>query len=91
MVEAPLSQDEILAVMSDRPITQKQLMQQLHIESGVLSHRLNSLMRKGLIERHVLEIPYRPFGYVLAGRYEVAGGRMQWPKFVNHCEIGSHI
>jgi len=65
-----VSQDEILAVLSDVPVTQKQLMQQLHIESGVLSHRLNSLLRKGLIERHVLEIPYRPFGYVLAARYE---------------------
>ena len=85
-----MSQDVVLAALSNVPLTQKQLMQQLHIESGVLSHRLNSLLRKGLIERHVLEIPYRPFGYVLAGRYE-AGGGMRWPKFVNHSEIGSHI
>ena len=85
-----MSQDEILAALSDQPVTQKQLMQQLHIESGVLSHRLNSLLRKGMIERRTLEIPYRPFGYVLAGRYEVGGG-MRWPKFVNHSEIGSHI
>ncbi len=79
-----MSQDEILAALSDQPVTQKQLMQQLHIESGVLSHRLNSLMRKGLIERRVLEIPYRPFGYVLAGRYGAKGERMQWPKFEAH-------
>jgi len=86
-----MSQDVVLAALSDVPLTQKQLMQQLHIESGVLSHRLNSLLRKGLIERHVLEIPHRPFGYVLAGRYEAGCGGMRWPKFVNRCEIGSHI
>ncbi|MCK9571341.1 MarR family transcriptional regulator [Candidatus Pacearchaeota archaeon] len=86
-----MSQDEILAVLSDVPVTQKQLMQQLHIESGVLSHRLNSLIRKGQVDRMILEIPYRPFGYVLAGRYEAEGSRLKWPKFVNHSEIGSHI
>ena len=81
-----MSQDVVLAALSNVPLTQKQLMQQLHIESGVLLHRLNSLLRKGLIERHVLEIPYRPFGYVLAGRYE-ASGCMRWPKFVNQSHI----
>ncbi len=47
--------------------------------SGGGSLVADSLLRKGLIERHVL-----------AGRYE-AGGGMRWPKFVNHSEIGSHI
>ena len=86
-----MSQDAVLAALSDQPVTQKQLMQQLHIESGVLSHRLNSLMRKGLVERQTLEIRYRPFGYVLAGRYDAVGGGVRWPKFVNRSEIGSHI
>jgi len=86
-----MSQDIVLAALSDEPLTQKQLMQQLHIESGVLSHRLNSLMRKGQVERMILEIPYRPFGYVLAGRYEAEGSCLKWPKFINHSEIGSHI
>ena len=87
-----MSQDEILAALSDQPVTQKQLMQQLRIESGVLSHRLNSLLRKGMIERRTLEIPYRPFGYVLAAASDrPAGNKMRWPKFVNHIELGSHI
>ncbi|MCK9568678.1 MarR family transcriptional regulator [Candidatus Pacearchaeota archaeon] len=75
-----MSQDVVLAALSDEPLTQKQLMQQLHIESGVLSHRLNSLMRKGLVERQTLEIRYRPFGYVKAAASD-RPGMMRWPKF----------
>jgi hypothetical protein len=56
-------QDEVLAAIGDIPTTQKELSAKLPIESGVLSHRLNSLMKKGLITREVLEVRYRPFGY----------------------------
>jgi predicted transcriptional regulator len=74
-----MSQDAILAAISDCPITQKELSERLHIEGGVLSHRLNSLMRKGLIERKTLEIRYMPFGYVRATASD-RPGMMRWPK-----------
>lgn len=75
-----MSQGALLALLSDHPLTQKELSQKLHIERGVLSHRLNSLMRKGLIERKTLEIRYRPFGYVrVVGSDRPAVVR--WPKY----------
>lgn len=56
-------QDEVLAAIGHIPTTQKELSKALPIQSGVLSHRLNSLLKKGLIVREVLEVRYRPFGY----------------------------
>jgi DNA-binding HxlR family transcriptional regulator len=72
--------DLIISALSDRPMTQKELRQQLHVESGVLSHRLNSLMRKGLIERKTLEIRYRPFGYARKAGHVAGSDIMRWPK-----------
>ena len=66
-----MSQDRILAALSSDPLTQRELSKMLKIESGVVSHRLNSLIKKGLIERKILEIRYRPFGYVRTPSIEV--------------------
>jgi predicted transcriptional regulator len=77
-----MSQDDVLAALSDQPVTIKQLCNQLHMESGMMSHRLNSLLKKGLIERKTLEIRYRPFGYVkAAGSDRPAGNKMRWPEY----------
>jgi len=76
-----MSQDLVLAALSDKPATQKELSSLLHIGAGVLSHRLNSLLKKGLVERHVLERRYRPFGYVKRPGYEAGSEKMRWPKY----------
>ena len=77
-----MSQDNVLAAIGSQPVTIKQLCNQLHMESGVMSHRLNSLIKKGLIERKVLEVRYRPFGYTrTAASDRPAGEKMRWPGY----------
>jgi predicted transcriptional regulator len=81
-----MSRDAVLAAISGQPITIKQLCNQLHMESGVMSHRLNSLIRKGLIERKVLEIRYRPFGYTRqVASDRPTGEKMRWPAYSKRC------
>lgn len=76
-----MSQDAVLAAISDQPITIKQLCNRLHMESGMMSHRLNSLLRKGLIERKTLEIRYRPFGYTRKAAHVAGSDKMRWPGY----------
>jgi DNA-binding MarR family transcriptional regulator len=77
-----MSQNDILALMSDQPITRNEIRARLCIDSGILSHRLNSLIRKGLIERKVLEVRYRPFGYTkVAASDRPADAKMRWPGY----------
>jgi predicted transcriptional regulator len=80
-----MSQDIVLAALSDHPVTIKQLCNQLHMESGVMSHRLNSLLKKGLIERKTLEIRYRPFGYTRKAGYDAGSDKMRWPEYHKRC------
>jgi predicted transcriptional regulator len=74
-----MSQDAVLALLSEEPVTQKQLSQLLHTDIGTIGDRLDRLLRKGLIERKTLEIRYRPFGYVRRCEHQAESDRMRWP------------
>lgn len=59
-----MSQDAVYAVLTTEPQTQNQIDAKLHLGTGTLSHRLNSLAKKGMIQIVRLETRYRPNGYV---------------------------
>jgi predicted transcriptional regulator len=61
-----MSQDDILKILSDQPMTQKEIRAILHADSSGISQMLIRLCRKGLVKWEPLERRYRPRGYTRA-------------------------
>jgi DNA-binding transcriptional regulator GbsR (MarR family) len=75
-----MSQGTIYSILSDVPMTQKEIGKALRMSGGLIGHRLASLQKKGLIEVCKLDRPYRPNGYsrkVAKPREAVS----KWPRY----------
>jgi DNA-binding transcriptional regulator GbsR (MarR family) len=75
-----LSQTDIYKLLSDVPVTQKQLVQATGVSTGQISHELRCLVKKGMAIRQTLDVRSRPYGYTKAKKAperEV----MRWPRY----------
>ena len=80
-MEAHVSQSEVLAVLGEVPLTQKELHALTHIDPSRLSHNLNCLLRDGRIRKvRLLDRPYQPNGYMRLPGIEVRQV-VRWPNF----------
>lgn len=62
-----MSQEEIYAILSDVPMTQKEIQEALGIPyMGTVANNLGALKRKGMIRVVTLDLPYKPNGYIRA-------------------------
>jgi DNA-binding MarR family transcriptional regulator len=73
-------QSEIYKLLSDQPQTQKQLVEVTRMSTKQVSHELNCLIKKGMVQVRTLEIARRPKGYT---RMPKAPERhpFRWPRF----------
>lgn len=76
-----MSQDAVLAALSDQPLTQKEICQKTQLDTHLVGHRLRSLQKRGLVDVCTLERRYRPFGYVRRAEYAAGSEKMRWPKY----------
>jgi DNA-binding transcriptional regulator GbsR (MarR family) len=75
-----MSQTDIYKLLSDVPVTQKQLVQATGVSTGQISHELRCLVKKGLAIMQITEAKGRPYGYVKAERAPERQA-MRWPKY----------
>lgn len=79
-----MSQTDILAVLGEVPLTQKELHALTNIDPSRLSHNLNCLLRDGRIRKvRLWDRPYSPNGYVKGPGIEDRQVS-KWPKFEEH-------
>lgn len=79
-----MSQEEVYRVLSDTPITQRQINDLLHIGTGQVSHYLKRLVKAGFVEVIATTQPRRPNGYVRKAKLPERQVS-KWPKFEESC------